>query len=92
MLCRFKYVAVSQLIVVVKKALAFLFAVVVKHFPSSFMLLLYPHNNCEDGVSDSILFIQLILDINLQCLYTTNRTRRLKHFQLNINQCRCYCN
>ena len=53
--------------------------------------ILYPYNTREDGVIDSTLFIQLILDINLHCLYTTNRSCRLKHFQLNISQCRCYC-
>ena len=47
------------------------------------------YNNREDGVSDSNLFIQLTLDINLQCLYTTNWSRRLKHFQLNLNQSGC---
>ena len=57
-----------------------------------FFSLLYPYYNRESGVSDSNFFIQLPLGINLQCLNTMNWRHRLKHFQININQCRCYCN
>ena len=39
-------------------------------------------NNCEDGVSETNLFIKLILDINFQCFYTTNWSCRLKHLIL----------
>ena len=53
------------------------------------LIRLYQYNNREDGVSDSNLFIQLILDTHLQCLYTSNSYSRLKHFELNINQCIC---
>ena len=43
--------------------------------------LLYPYNNREDGVVESNLYFQLTFNINLQCLYTSNWSHRLKHFQ-----------
>ena len=42
------------------------------NFRFVYIYLLYLYNNHEYGVSDSNLFIHLILYINLQCLYTTN--------------------
>ena len=44
--------------------------------------LFYPYNNREDGVGDSNLHFQLTLDINLQCLYATNWSHRLKTFSI----------
>ena len=46
------------------------------------LIVLYPYNNREDSVSDSNLFNQLTFDINLQCLYNTNWSRRLNILQL----------
>ena len=49
-------------------------------------------SNCEDGVFNSNLYLQLVVSSIYNAYIGQNSYAKLKHFQLKYNRCICNCN